>query len=85
MIINLLIGTTTDRHQMTVEDTSTINAAMESCKEQYGTIMNTGRVTLNELFLVPSDFNKTFADFGITETAILFGGQKGDGGNFISL
>lgn len=77
MVINLLAGTTAHRCEMAVEDTATLKTVMEDCKKKnidvteisHAVLINP--MTQNEVYVSSSDFNKTFADFGITEKAIL--------------
>jgi hypothetical protein len=42
--------------------------------------LSSGEMHLNGAALLPGDINKTFADFGVTETCYLLNVAKGDNG-----
>lgn len=77
MAINLIAGTTVHRCEMVVEDTTTLKTVMEDCKKKnidvtkinHAILVNL--VTQFEAYVPSSKFDKTLADFGITEKAIL--------------
>jgi len=73
-MIKVITGTGLSRTELVIEaNTTLMNAA-----EQAGLNVGAGGITLNGTMVSAADFNKTFADFGITDKCFLLQVVKAD-------
>ena len=86
MIIKVSCGNVFDRYNYDVADTDTIRSLMIRATEEHGTCFGFGRNTLNDITLPANleseQYDRTFADFGITDSCYLVNGKSPDGGTF---
>ena len=75
-MIKVLIGTNTNRKQITTDPSITLKSVLE----ENGIDYSTGGIHLDGLAVAGEDLNKSFADHGIVEDCILISVVKGDGG-----
>lgn len=67
MIVNCYIGTMIDRTPYAVQTSSTLREACEEANFDFAA----GQMQLDGATLRPGDIDKTFDDFGITQTCYL--------------
>ncbi len=75
-MIKVLIGTNTNRKQITTDPSRTLKSVLE----ENGIDYSTGGIHLDGLAVAGEDLNKSFTEHGITEDCILISVVKGDGG-----
>lgn len=73
-MIKVISGNSVSKKELILAATTTI---MTACEEAGLDVSRSG-ITLNGSMLVTSDFNKTFADFGVTEKCHLLQVIKAD-------
>ena len=73
-MIKVITGTGLSRTELVIEASSTLMSAAE----QAGLNIPAGGITLNGTMVSVSDFNKTFADFNITDKCYLLQVVKAD-------
>ena len=73
-MVKITIGTNTRRETVIVEETRTLKSVLEENNIPYGT----ATVCLDGAPLQPGELNKTFTDFGVTESAYLLAVVKAD-------
>lgn len=74
MFISVTIGNNTKRAAYTVDSATTLAAAMK----EHGVDPNVGTVALNGATLQKSELQKTFDDFGVTDSCFLISSVKAD-------
>ncbi len=75
-MIQVLIGTNTNRKRITVDPSRSIKSVLEENHIDY----STGGIHLDGIAVAGADLNKSFTEHGITEDCILISVVKGDGG-----
>lgn len=73
-MIKVISGTSLNKTELVIDATTTLMDAAE----QAGLNVAAGGITLNGTIVSASDFNKTFADYGITEKCYLLQVVKAD-------
>ncbi len=73
-MIRVTIGTNTNRKSVTVDPNRTIKSVLDENEVNY----ITGTLHLDGATLQPGEINKTFTDFGITESCYLISVVKAD-------
>jgi hypothetical protein len=73
-MIQVTIGTNTNRSKTTVDPTMTLRALLDEKEINY----SVATLHLDGCTLQPGDLDKTFADFGITESCYLIAVVKAD-------
>jgi hypothetical protein len=73
-MIKVTIGTNTNRKAVNVDPNRTIKSVLD----EQGINYTTGTLHLDGATLQPGEINKTFADFGITESCYLISVVKAD-------
>ncbi len=73
-MIRVTIGTNTNRRSITVDPNRTIKSVLDEQDINY----TTGTLHLDGATLQPGEINKTFTDFGITESCYLISVVKAD-------
>lgn len=77
-MLELIIGTNTDRNRVVVSPTSTLRQALEDNDID----ITVGTLHMDGVTLRPGDIDKTFSDFGITTKCSLVNVVKGDAAAF---
>lgn len=75
-MIKVIIGTNTNRKQITVDPSRTLKDVLDENNIDY----SRGGIHLDGLAVGGEGLNKSFTDHGITEDCILIAVVKGDGG-----
>lgn len=75
-MIQVLIGTNTNRTRVTVDP----SRSLKSVLEEHGIDYSTGGIHLDGMAVAGEELNKSFTAHGITEDCILISVVKGDGG-----
>ena len=75
-MIKITVGTNTNRKEVVVPATTTIKALLDDNNIDYAT----GLIYLGGQVITPADLDKTFEDFGVTESCFLTCAVKADGG-----
>lgn len=73
-MIKVTIGTNTNRRSVNVDPNRTIKSVLD----EQGINYTTGTLHLDGATLQPGEINKTFADFGITDSCYLISVVKAD-------
>jgi hypothetical protein len=73
-MIQVTIGTNTNRKKVTVDPNSTIRKVLDDNNINY----SVATLHMDGATLQPGDIDKTFADFGITESCYLIAVVKAD-------
>lgn len=73
-MIKVISGTSLNKTELVIDATTTLMEAAE----QAGLNVAAGGITLNGSMVSAADFNKTFADYGITEKCYLLQVVKAD-------
>ena len=73
-MIKVTIGTNTNRKAVNVDPNRTIKSVLDEQAINY----TTGTLHLDGATLQPGEINKTFADFGITDSCYLIAVVKAD-------
>lgn len=73
-MIKVTLGTNTNRKSITVDPGRTIKSVLDEQDINY----TTGTLHLDGATLQPGEINKTFADFGITDSCYLISVVKAD-------
>lgn len=73
-MIKVTIGTNTNRKAVNVDPNRTIKSVLD----EQGINYTTGTLHLDGATLQPGEINKTFADFGITDSCYLIAVVKAD-------
>lgn len=73
-MIKVTIGTNTNRRSVNVDPNRTIKSVLDEQNVNYAT----GILQLDGATLQPGEINKTFADFGITDSCYLISVVKAD-------
>lgn len=73
-MIRITVGNNLSRNSVIVEETTTLRKVLEDAGIDY----TIGMTSLDGSTLAPSDLDKTFADFGITEKCYLLNVVKAD-------
>lgn len=73
-MIKVTIGTNTNRRSVNVDPNRTIKSVLD----EQGINYTTGTLHLDGATLQPGEINKTFADFGITDSCYLIAVVKAD-------
>jgi hypothetical protein len=73
-MIKVTIGTNTNRKAVNVDPNRTIKSVLD----EQGINYTTGTLHLDGATLQPGEINKTFADFGITDSCYLISVVKAD-------
>lgn len=75
-MIQVLVGTNTDRKRVTVDPSRTLKSVLE----ENGIDYSTGGIHLDGMSVAGEELNRSFTAHGITEDCILVSVVKGDGG-----
>lgn len=75
-MIQVLVGTNTNRKRVTVDPNRTLKSVLEEQAIDY----STGGIHLDGMAVAGEGLNRSFRDHGITEDCILISVVKGDGG-----
>lgn len=75
-MIRCIIGTNTDRRNITVDPNRTVKSVLEENNIDYAV----GNIHLDGLTVAGEGLNKTFTEHGITESCVLIAVVKSDGG-----
>ena len=75
-MIKVIVGTNTDRKQVTVDPSRTLKDVLD----ENGIDYSRGGIHLDGLAVGGEGLNKSFTDHGINEDCILISVVKGDGG-----
>lgn len=75
-MIKVIVGTNTDRKQITVDPSRTLKDVLD----ENGIDYSRGGIHLDGLAVGGEGLNKSFTDHGINEDCILISVVKGDGG-----
>lgn len=75
-MIKCIIGTNTNRKQVTLDPNRTIKSVLDEHNIDYAV----GNIHLDGLAIAGGDLNKTFAEHGIKEACVLIAVVKSDGG-----
>jgi len=73
-MIRVTIGTNTNRKAVNIDPNRTIKSVLDEHEVNY----TTGTLHLDGATLQPGEINKTFADFGITDSCYLISVVKAD-------
>lgn len=73
-MIKVTVGTNFQRQSVIVDENTTIRKVFEDSSTPY----TVGQPRLNNKILTEDDFDKTFADFSVTETCLLLNTAKQD-------
>lgn len=75
-MINVIVGTNTNRKRITVDPNRTVKSVLEENNIDYAV----GNIHLDGLTVAGEGLNKTFTEHGITESCALIAVVKAEGG-----
>lgn len=81
MMIKVYCGTIDNRNEYLVDDGTKLSEVMQKATSEHGVSFNRGTINLTGTTLTAADYNKTFKDFGVTDTAFLVVSPKSDCGS----